>query len=299
MNPSPSEPNPTENDTLKASWQAFRLVLHDYHWITKLIAVALVLCCILGAGVAFWGEGLLMPAAENKQLLALERLLVSDPFRMLLTLVFALLIAVSIKRRQEAGLLDGDDHYSIGRALAFGYYKNFLVGTLLLAREKNRQLFVFKPQTVDELRHFERALWPDIVRKIQTRSEDVRPGQQQPLTRRVVVIGAATDDDGQEFWLDFPSTLFTVGDYYESWNRWLAHEGKATIHPEQLKRLEQKQIDSFFQHLRALLSCDIGQKAVQELELNRGELKTLLEKHYVELNLEQLRERLALVEPAP
>lgn len=293
---------PAHTSTLKASWRAFKLVLHDYHWITRLIAVALVLCCLLGAAVAFWGEGLIAHPAATERLLAVERLLVSDPFRMLLTLVFALLIAVSIKRRQDEGLLDGDEHYSIGRALAFGYFKNFLVGTLLLARHKNRILCVFKPQTVDELRSFEHEVWPDIVRKTQTRTEDVRPGlssQHPPLTRRVVVIGSATADDGQEFWVDFPSTLFTVGDYYESWNRWLEHEGKATIHPDQLKQLEQKQIDGFFHHLRALMSGDIGKKAVQEFDLSLGELKILLAQHYEELNLEQLRQRLAQMGPKP
>jgi len=294
--PRPAAPEEGQPGHLRASWNAFCLVLEDYHWITKLIAIALVLCCLLGAGVAYWGEGLLLSRQP-----ALERLLVSDAFRMLLTLVFALLIAVSIKRRQNAGLLDGDEHYSIGRALAFGYFKNFLVGTLMLAREKQRTLYIFKPASVQDLRRFEHEVWPEIVRRMQTRTEDigaVAHARREPLTRRVVVIEAARSGD-EEFWMDFPTTLFTVGDYYESWNRWLTSNHKPAIHPTRLLRFEQQQIDEFFRHLRLLMTSDIGGKATAEFGLAPAELAQLQQQHFVELSLPEFRARLETANPAP
>lgn len=285
---------------LRASWQAFRLVLEDYHWITKLIAVVLVLCCLLGAAVAYWGEGLLARSLAGLNGLGLERLLTSDSFRMLLTLVFALLIAISIKRRQQAGLLDGDEHYNIGRALAFGYFKNFLVGTLLLARSKGRKLHIFKPANVDDLRRFEREVWPQITGRLQTRAEEVNPDaglRRPPLVRRVVVIGAA-QVDGEEMWLDFPTTLFTIGDYYASWNRWLVQDGRVPTEAAQLLKLEQGQIEEFFRHLRLLMTSDIGLNAVQEFGLTQSELLALQQQHCVEISLPELRARLTQAGPA-
>lgn len=296
MSNSPDDERPPSY--LRASWRAFLYVLEDYHWVTKALALVLVACCVLGVAAAYWGDGVLAGLMRDVDWRRVERVLTSDSFRMLLTLAIALLIAVSIKRRQAAGLLDGDEHYNIGRALAFGYFKNFLVGTLILAAEKGRTLYIFKPDNVADLRTFEHEVWPEIARKLQTRTEEVRPDTHRasaPLVRRVVVIGSASTG-GDEFWMDFPTTLFTVGDYYESWNRWLADNDRPLVHQSRLLKFEQTQIDEFFRHLRLLMTSGIGRKAVEDFGLTQDELIALQEKCYVELSLSEFRARLEQAE---
>ena len=217
------------------------------------------------------------------------------------TVIGALLIAVSIKRRQEAGLLDGDEHYDIGRALAYGYFKNFLVGALILAQEKRRKLYVFKPGSVADLRAFENEVWPEAARKIQPRAEEMdfsARGRSTPLVRRIVVIGSTTGA-GEELWMDFPTTLFTVGDYYESWNRWLKDNNRPYVARRQQAEFEQKQINAFFRHLRLLISTDIGRKAVEEFGLTTDELVAMQTECYVELSLQRFRAQLQQVEAPP
>ncbi|MFT3778087.1 MAG: hypothetical protein QM772_07385 [Ottowia sp.] len=285
---------------LRASWQAFKLLLDDYHWITKLLTVLLAACCMLGAVVAYSAPGALGRAIASVNWSSVENMLVSDSFRMLLTLLIALLVGVSIKRRQMAGLLDGDEHYTIGRALAYGYFKNFLVGALLLAREKGRKLYVFKPDSVADLRTFETEDWPKLADLIQPRTEEIVTGHsgRKPLTRRVVVVGAA-GIGGEEVWIDFPTTLFTVGDYYASWNRWLSANGRPTVNEPRRRKLEQTQIDDFFRHLKLLMEKDIGYEAVADSGITSVEFAALRRDGQLQLvSLQQVRDLLGAATPA-
>lgn len=279
---------PVDANRLRKAWAAFRLVLDDYHWVTKLTGVFILGCCLLGSVVAYRGAGLL----QNVAWVRLERVLVSDSFRMFLTLVFGLLVAIAIKRRQVEGRLDGDEHYNIGRALAFGYFKNFLVGALCLAREKDKKLHVFHPANVAQLRRFQAEVWPRIEARFKPEPIDTRlvaADESKPLTRRIIVVTGV--DDGA-LWFDFPTTLFTIGDYYASWNRWLADNGRPHIDALQQREIEQTQIKDFFRHLALLGQQGTGLDAVPEYGLTRQGLRNLFEHQLEQVSLEQLERML-------
>ena len=288
-----------EPTRLRASWRAFLLVWRDYHGFTKLVTFVLIACSVLGIVAAFRERSLFVEPAWAAQL---EKALASDAFRGLLALIIALLVAISIKRRQEAGLLDGDDHYSIGRALAFGYFKNFLVGALQVAKARGHVLHVFHPRGVQDLRTFESQVWPRVQAQFQTVAREIDPAltaARKPLVRRVVAMQIAGEGGQREFWLDFPTTLFTVGDYYESWNRWLEQQDKPLVEERQLLEFEQGQIGEFFRHLHLLMTSGIGIKAVQDHGLNEGDLKDLLDHHYKLVTLDDLTDLLSLPPPGP
>lgn len=288
---------------LRAAWRLLAQVWGDYHVVTRALAIVVALCCVLGSVMAFRGVGALESAAGGPGLLRdIEQTLVSDSFRMLLTLVLGLLILVAIKRRQQQGQLDGDEHYTIGRALAFGYFKNFLVGALLLARDQGKVLYVFHPRNVDELHAFEK-LWPRIEQAFGSKSLEIDgllAAGSQPLKRRLLVVSGLRADDtapaGGEVWFDFPTTLFTIGDYYRSWNRWLESEGRPWIDAEQQRQHEHSQIREFFRHVRLLGTEGAGVRDVAEYGLDAAALAELFEQRLRPLDLDGL---LRWLPPAP
>lgn len=286
----------------KASWRAFQLLRADYHPVTQFIGVFLAACCVLGIVLAYRGPGLLPTSVAGMDGKALENLLTSDAFRMLLGLLIALMIGISIKRRQVAGVLDGDENYNIGRALAFGYFKNFLVGALQVAKVNGQVLHVFEPHNVEDLRNFERKIWPQVASQFTTVAWEVDPAltaARKPLVRRVIAMQISDAGGQRELWLDFPTTLFTIGDYYESWNRWLVTQNKPMLDEKQLLGFEQMQIAEFFRHLKALMTSDIGYVAVQDHGLTADGLADLLNNHYRLVNMATLTDLLSLPPQGP
>ena len=283
--------------------RAFAEMRRDYHWSTKTVTAALAVFAVIGTMGAYLGQPLTqyVGLAETHPAVRLEKALVSDPFLMLLTLLVALFVGIAIKRHQLLGKLDGADHYTIGRALAYGYFKNFLVGALLVVQAKGEKLHVFKPRNVDDLKTFEREVWPKLQPELKTHTVEVtqvaRFGS-QPLTRRIIVIGGVGGASGL-LYFDFPTTLFTVADYYEAWNEWCVRNKRAFIALDRLAGYQQQQINDFFRHLHELVTGTddaepVGPKAVQEHGLSAEQLQELFRNHLVEVSLDDLRQRLGI-----
>jgi hypothetical protein len=125
----------------------------DYYWPTKVAILLLVLSLLWGIALAGWPQ---LEAASPP----LVKALADSSLQSLLTLTIGLFIAVNFYARARGGLLDGDDHYNIARALAFGYFKNFLVPALQLAHRDGRELQVFRPVTISDLHAYSREIEP-------------------------------------------------------------------------------------------------------------------------------------------
>lgn len=280
--------------------RAFAGMWADYHWTTRTVTLALALLAILGSVNSYLGEPTLLQrlfqADETNPVIRFESALTSDPFLTLLALAVALFVGIAIKRRQLLGQLDGDEHYNIGRALAYGYFKNFLVGALILARRRQQPLYVFKPESVRDLHAFESDVWPTLEprRKEIVEVKDFELIDQKPLPRRIIVIDQVEQASGTLLF-DFPTTLFTVGDYYKSWNRWEHLNNRAGIAEDRIPKLQQMQINSFFRHVNDLGHSEAGREVVPEFGLaDARELAELFDRHLVLVSLSQLRTMLAL-----
>lgn len=233
--------------------------------------------------------------------------LTSDGMLTLWTLVIALCVGIHLKIRQEKGLLDGAEHYSIGRALAYGYFSNFLVGALLLISKKSEErglqgddrlkLRVVFPSTLSELDHFRNTLEQQLRAKTKNLAIDGIYGRAtQTLRRNVMVLTTAADETqaAQDFYLDFPTTLYTVQDYFATWNIWLKENGKLPLDEAEIARLQKKQIDDFFRHLEDLSRSDVGVKAVGKLgvDLTKEQLSTLYRDYFTRISTDGISEEL-------
>ena len=283
--------------------RAFAELRADYHGSTKAVTSALAAFAVLGTLDAYLNQPLTqyLGLAETHPAVRLEKALISDPFLMLLTLLVALFVGIALKRHQLLGKLDGADHYTIGRALAYGYFKNFLVGALLVVQAKGEKLHVFKPGNVDDLKTFEDEVWPKLQPELKTHTVDVtqvaRFGS-QPLTRRIIVVSGVGGASGL-LYFDFPTTLFTVADYYEAWNEWCVRNKRPHIAPNRLAGYQQQQINDFFRHLHELVTGTdgaepVGPKALQGHGLSAEQLQELFRNHLVEVSLEDLKRRLGI-----
>ena len=261
---------------LLEGWTAFLLLWNEYTWVTR--GATLILIVVSFLSITKELDCLTEPVCIP---LALMTALTSDGMLSLWTLIIALCVGIHLKMRQEKGLLDGTDHYNIGRALAYGYFSNFLVGALLLIREKSKarklsyenrlKLRVIFPKTLEELDQFRKTLEQELRGKTKNESIDMDNGSAtQTLRRNVLVLttAASATPAAQDFYLDFPTTLYTVQDYFKTWNIWLKKEGRPIIEEPELARLQEKHIKEFFDHLEDLSKSDVGVKAVEKLGVN-------------------------------
>jgi hypothetical protein len=255
-------------DALKDLWR-------DYHWPTKATVALLILSCIVGATLAGWPS---IYAGSNPVL----RFFASDAFRTLLTLVIGLFIAVNFYIRARRGVLDGDEHYNIARALAFGYFKNFLVPALQLARRERAELQVFQPQSMADLQVYASRIEPRIRARFEHEWLPLveAPRPDGPPRRTVLAVRRpigprAAGQQSQPFFFDAPTALFTVQDFYAALNRRLAEQHKEPIDGKTQLRYQNGQIDSFFRHLDFLLTNDTGHDAVRDLVATMDELSEL------------------------
>lgn len=114
----------------------------------------------------------------------------------LLALLVELLVGISIKRQQVLDQLDSTDHYTIGCALTCGYFRNFLVGALLVMEAKGSRLHVIEPHSVEELRTLENAIWPQLQPDFNARTEEVAAVARvdhKPLRRCIIVVACWGD----------------------------------------------------------------------------------------------------------
>ena len=273
-------------------WDAIREAVQDlwrdYHWPVKLTLALIVVSSLWAATLAGWPH-------LGEDLPPLLQALASDPARNLLTFVIAFLIAVNFYIRARRGVLDGDEHYNVARALAFGYFKNFLVSALQLAKRHGRELQVFKPASMEQLQQYSRVLEP--------RLRDLFEHEWMPLVeapapggppRRTVLalqsLRAAAPPGEKPFFFDAPTALFTVMDFYAALNRRREDEGKAPISADTIRRYQNGQIDSFFRHLDFLFGTDAGYSAVADIVPTREALEEL-RTHLHEVTMPELEAR--------
>jgi len=242
-----------------------------------------------------WGAAIVGWPHLDADTAPIIRALASDPARNLMTFVIAFLIAVNFYIRARRGVLDGDDHYNVARALAFGYYKNFLVPALQLARRAERELQVFKPSSMEELRQYSTQLEPRLRKLFEHEWMPLieAPAPGGPPRRTVLALqsprrGTAVEDP--PFFFDAPTALFTVNDFYDALNRRRVDDGKEPINPETVRRYQNGQIDSFFRHLAFLFDTEAGLAAVRDIVPTREDLADLRD-HLREVTMEELQTR--------
>lgn len=257
----------------RALREALADLWRDYHWPTKLVLALIVVQGVWGAAAAGW------PRIEEQAAPVVVALL-SDSTQALLTLLIALLVAVDFYARARRGVLDGDEHYNVARALAFGYFKNFLVPALRLAERTGHDLMIFRPRSMAELRRYS----AELDQRLRGRFEHAwmplvdSPTPGGPPRRTVLALqrplpGRPADEE--PFFFDAPTALFTVDDFYAALNRRRAEDGKAPLNPQTVLRYQNGQIDSFFRHLDFLFRTEAGLDAVADLVPDAGALAAL------------------------
>jgi hypothetical protein len=293
-----SEPPPSNPATHASPPRVLLALWRDYPWITRAATVLLVLLALLNIILAADDGGAVRQALLDWLPAGLLAALASDGMTTLLTLVIALGIGLHIKQRQLRGLLDGTDHYDIGRALAFGYFSNFLVPALLLIRGESREMgrpipfrMVF-PRHVKDLDDFKTSVEPALRALAGKRDlEGVYRSGSGVIKRSLLVLSRS---EGGELFFDFPTTLYTLHDYYESWNLWLGEQGKPTIDPRAIESMQQSQITAFLRHLGDLSRSQVGLDAVKHLGLIEvGELTGLFDEHFQTIEPRELPALLA------
>jgi hypothetical protein len=266
---------PTESRRLR--WRAIRQAVEDlwrdYHWPVKLTLALIIASSLWGAAIVGWPE-------LDADTAPFVRALASDPARNLMTFVIAFLIAVNFYVRARRGVLDGDEHYNVARALAFGYYKNFLVPALQLARRAQRELQVFRPSSMEQLRRYSTDLEPRLRKLFEHEWMPLveAPAPGGPPRRTVLALQSpseGTDVEGAPFFFDAPTALFTVNDFYDALNRRRMDDGKEPINPETVRRYQNGQIGSFFHHLAFLFDTEAGYTAVRDIVPTREDLADL------------------------
>ncbi len=268
--------------------EAVRDLWKDYHWPVKLTLALVILSTLWGAAIVGW-------PALDADTPPWFRALASDPTRNLLTFAIAFMIAVNFYVRARRGVLDGDEHYNVARALAFGYFKNFLVPALQLANRSGRELHIFKPTSMVELRQYSAELEPR-VRKLFEHEwmplvEAPAPGG--PPRRTVLALQSPRTDavaGEPPFFFDAPTALFTVNDFYAALNRRREEAGKEPLNEETVYRYQNGQIDSFFHHLAFLFETDAGHQAVRDIVPTREELAELRDR-LREVSMAELKAR--------
>ena len=190
----------------------------------------------------------------------------------LLALVLALFVAVRFYQRADAGTLDGDEHYNVARALAFGYFKNFLVPALRLAERDNEQLYLFCPRSMADLNDYSTEIEPQVRSLFDHEWQPVVPHPVQGAPRRTVLVVrrrreplVTSDGPAVPFMFDAPTALFTVQDFYAALNRRRQDDGAEPLSQQNVLRYQNQQIESFFRHLALLFQADYGWPAVHDV----------------------------------
>ena len=306
------EPCPKPNigkAKLSEGWTAFVLLWNEYTWVTR--GATLILIVVSFLSITKELDCVTKPFCIS---IAWMTALTSDGMFSLWALIIALCVGIHLKMRQEKGLLDGTQHYNIARALAYGYFSNFLVGALLHIRKRSEalklapnnrlKLRVVFPSTLQELDQFRKTLEHEFSAKTKNQSIDgVFVEASQTIRRNVLVLTTAAGETpaGQDFYLDFPTTLYTVQDYFKTWNIWLKQERRRLIPDDEIARLQQRQIKDFFRHLEELSDSDVGVEAVQKLDgtMHKEALRKLYSDHFEKISTTDLSKKLeALATPA-
>ena len=283
-------------------WAAFRLLWNEYTWVTR--GATLILIVVSFLSITEKLECITEPACIPAGLMTA---LTSNGMFSVWTLIIALCVGIHLKIQQERGLLDGAKHYTIGRALAYGYFSNFLIPALLhikkqsderkLVGENRLKLRVIFPSTVEELDEFRNTIELDLRAKTKNQSiENIHGKATQTLRRNVLVLTTAANETqaAQDFYLDFPTTLYTVQDYFATWNIWLKEEKLPAITDKELARLQEKHIRDFFKHLDDLSRSETGLKSLGTLskDLTKKGLSTLFNNYFTRIAPAEIREKL-------
>ena len=292
--------------TFEEAWGALKLLWSEYTWVTRGATLALIVVALLSIAKAF--PCLYAPLCLSAPWV---EALSSDGMMSLLTLVIALGVGIHLKVRQKRGLLDGAEHYSIGRALAYGYFSNFLIGALLFMEQQSKaralkgkdrlKLRVVFPRTVAELDEFRTSIELDVRAKTKNQPiENIFNLATQTMRRNILVLdrAVATSPGAQDFYLDFPTTLYTVQDYYACWNIWLKEQQESPIGKAEIASMQQKQIDDFFKHLEDLSRSEVGVEAMRKLgvTIDTIKLSQLYENYFVRLGPSEMLEELKNLE---
>lgn len=291
-----------ERITASQGWDAFRALVGEYNWPTKTATLVLVLCSALSIGKAF-------PCILGSRCLPNEwvEALSSDGMLTILSLTVAFCIGIHIKLRLERGLVDGAEHYSIGRALAYGYFSNFIIGVLLTLRAEGERLglppgerpvmHIVFPRNVDDLEGFRESVEKNV--KVHTRSHDlINLGNvDKKLFKRSLLALTQLDTEAgvdESFYLDFPTTLYTMQDFLETRRQWQQDNKRPPLRDDEIARLQQKYITHFFAYLEELANSELGVEAAKRLgaNLTQADLSALYKEH---ITVIEPREMLAVI----
>lgn len=266
----------------------------EYTLFTRAVTVALMGVALMNIAIAYAG-----PSACLWRPLCflpgnLQSALASDGAVTLLTLTIALAVGVHLKVRARQGLLDGSEHYDIGRALAYGYFVNFLAPALLLVRNESRKhtapsapplrLWVVFPSTVGELTQFKTDVEPLIRERTRTRTlQGVYQTGGTVIQRSLLVVSKQPSEaeSGGDCYFDFPTTLYTLHDYYAMWNAWQIEHKNSVINDAVMQEDEQRQMNVFFAQLHNLFNSSVGLQGVSHLGIGSvAELSALYNEHF-------------------
>ncbi|MDM0104570.1 hypothetical protein QTH97_06480 [Variovorax sp. J22R24] len=275
--------------TAQEGWVAFRSLVSEYNWPTKSATLLLILSACLSIGKEF-------PCILGAQCLPKNWLdaLSSDGMLTMLSLTVAFCIGIHIKLRLERGLVDGSENYSIGRALAYGYFSNFIVGVLLTLRAEGERLglppgkrpvmHIVFPQDVQDLDGFRESVERNV--RLHTRSQDIinLGNVDKKLFKRSLLTLTQLGTEGgldDTFYLDFPTTLYTMQDFLETRNLWQKEHRRPLLARDEITRLQQKYIAHFFAYLEELANSPLGVDAARRLgaDLSQAELSALYKEH--------------------
>ncbi len=282
--------------------KGFQALWNEYTVFTKFVTGALVFASLSQIAISVAGPDVCVWAPVCVLPVKLQSAIASEGARNILELAIVLAVAVHLKVRARRGLLDGSEHYDIGRALAYGYFVNFLVPALLLVRAESRSrntpstspllLWVVFPSTVGELDKFKNEVEPVIRQRTGTRSlQSVYQTGGTVIQRTLLVVSkhpGGTGSEGERFF-DFPTTLYTVHDYYAMWSKWQREHKNTLVDSAVWMEDEQIQINVFFAQLHNLFTSDVGLKAVAHLGISStAELSSLYTDHFKRVAPDQL-----------
>lgn len=290
----PSTTRPGASTEPPTLYRLFVEIWNDYPLATRAATILLVTTAVLNIAVAANGGPPIQFGPLRWIPTPVQAALSSDGITTLLSLSVALGIGLHLKQRQLRGLLDGVDHYDIGRALAYGYFSNFLVAALLLVRMESRKkgrTLVFRmifPRNIRDLENFKTTVEPAIRELAGKRElEGVYKSGASVIKRSMLIVsrasvsGAGAGATQDDLLFDFPTTLYTLHDYYQSWNLWLRENGRTELADVTIETMQERQVGAFKRHLTDLFSSEVGLQAVRHLGITElDDLTQLFRDHF-------------------